>query len=122
MFNAITRARPLCSTVPADRRAKCALQRLYAGPTLAERDAVLRLFRSGTRGFRDLRINDRGVARVTLIGRCNGRGAAEANVAGHIMRTLRARPAVRWVKIYDRLGQTERPWGRSDSIPACLEP
>ena len=29
---------------------------------------------------------------------------------------------VRWVKIYDASGHTERPFGHSDSIPSALAP
>ncbi len=29
---------------------------------------------------------------------------------------------VRWVKIYDASGHTERPFGHSDSIPFALAP
>jgi hypothetical protein len=32
-------------------------------------------------------------------------------VAGEIMRTLKQFPSVRWVKIYDPLGNTEHPTG-----------
>ena len=36
--------------------------------------------------------------------------------------TLKQFPSVRWMKIYDAAGRTERPTGNSDSIPECLEP
>jgi hypothetical protein len=108
--------------VPKGGRPKGAMQRLYAGPTQAELDAGLRFVASGTRGFRDLWINDRGVARVTVRGPCDSGGSADGTVASQIMPTLRSRPAVDWVKIYDKRGVTEEPWGRTDSIPFCLEP
>jgi hypothetical protein len=38
------------------------------------------------------------------------------------MPTLKQFPSVRWVKIYDQNGRTERPFGHSDSIPFSLEP
>jgi hypothetical protein len=38
------------------------------------------------------------------------------------MPTLRQLAGVDWVKIYSPSGHTERPTGRSDSIPVCLEP
>lgn len=113
---------PVTRKVPKGRRAEAALQRLYAGPTQTELGASLRFIRSGTRGFRDLRINSRGIARVTLRGPCDSGGSALVTVASQIMPTLRSRPAVDWVKIYDRDGVTEEPWGRTDSIPYCLEP
>lgn len=113
---------PVKRKVPTGRRAAGALQRLYAGPTERERERGLRFLASGTRGFRDLRVNDRGVARVTLKGPCDSRGAAEGTVADQIMPTLRSRPAIDWIKILDRHGQTLEPRGRRDSIPACLEP
>jgi hypothetical protein len=43
-------------------------------------------------------------------------------VAGEIMPTLRQFASVDYVKIYDPAGTTEQPIGRSDSVPACLEP
>ena len=113
---------PVKRKVPKGRRAEAALQRLYAGPTKAELDRGLRFLPSGTRGFRNLWVNDRGVARVTLKGPCDSGGAAQGTVANQVMPTLRSRPAIEWVKIYDRLGDTLQPWGRRDSIPACLEP
>lgn len=108
--------------VPKGRRAESALQRLYAGPTQAEMARGLRFLPSRTRGFGDLRVNDRGVARVTLKGPCDSLGSALVTVASQIMPTLRSRPAIHWIKVYDRHGDTERPWGKHDSIPACLEP
>ena len=108
--------------VPKGARAKGALQRLYAGPTRSELTRGLRFLSSGTTGFRDLRINDRKIARVTLKGPCDSGGAAQGTVADQIRPTLRSRPSTDWVKIYDRQGETLRPWGRTDSIPACLEP
>jgi len=38
------------------------------------------------------------------------------------MPTLKQLPGVRWVKIYDASGHTERPFGHSDSIPFALAP
>jgi hypothetical protein len=113
---------PVKRKVPRGRRAEASLQRLYAGPTEGELDAGLRFVASGTRGFRDLWVNGRAVARVTLRGPCDSGGSAEVTVASEVMATLRSRPAIDWVKIYDRRGETGQPWGRSDSIPACLEP
>jgi hypothetical protein len=113
---------PVTRKVPKGRRAVGALQRLYAGPTAAELDAGLRFVASGTRGFRNLWVNDRKIARVTLKGPCDSGGSALVTVANLIMPTLRSRPPVDWVKIYDRHGVTEEPWGLGDSIPFCLEP
>ncbi|MEA2025381.1 MAG: hypothetical protein U9O18_01685 [Chloroflexota bacterium] len=113
---------PVKRKVPRGARAEGAMQRLYAGPTQAEIDADLRLFTSKTKGFRDLWINARGIARVTLRGPCDSGGAASTTIATHIMPTLRSRPAIDWVKIYDKTGHTLWPWGRSDSLPGCLQP
>ena len=62
-----------------------------------------------------------GVARVWLTGRLSS-GGSTFTVASEIMPTLKQFPSVRWVKIYDRNGRTERPFGHSDSIPFSLEP
>ena len=113
---------PVKRKVPKGRRAEAALQRLYAGPTRAELGRGLRLLPSATHGFRDFRLSHGGVARVTLKGPCDSRGAAQGTVADQIRPTLKSRPAVKWVKIHDRFGQTLQPWGKRDSIPACLEP
>ena len=43
-------------------------------------------------------------------------------VADEIMATLRQFDTVDVVKIFDPFGRTERPTGRTDSIPGCLEP
>jgi hypothetical protein len=97
-----------------------ALQRLFAGPTLAELRAGLRFESSRTTGFSKVTIADR-VARVWLTGGCSSRGST-FTVANEIMPTLRQFASVRWVKIYSPWGLTERPTGHSDSIPVCLEP
>jgi hypothetical protein len=97
-----------------------ALQRLFAGPTLSERAVGLRFIASKATGFTHLTIGDH-VARVQLIGGCNS-GASTFTIANEIRPTLRQFPSVRWVKIYDPAGHTERPHGHTDSIPACLEP
>lgn len=113
---------PVERKVPKGGRPHGALLRLYAGPTQNEINGDLRFIASGTTGFRDLRINKAGVARVTLRGPCDAGGSAEITVASQVMATLRSRPSVDWVKIYDRDGDTQSPRGKTDSIPACLEP
>lgn len=113
---------PVTRTVPTGRRAEAALQRLYAGPTEQELGAGLRFLPSGTTGFRDLRVNRRAIARLVLRGPCDSGGSALVTVGDQIMATLRSRPAIEWVKIYDRRNETLQPWGRTDSIPGCLEP
>jgi hypothetical protein len=97
-----------------------ALQRLFAGPTRAERVQSLRFVASGATGFSNLTISG-GVARVQLTGGCRSNGST-FTVANEIRPTLRQLPSVHWVKIYDPSGHTERPSGHSDSIPECLEP
>ena len=97
-----------------------ALQRLFAGPTAAEQAIGLRLVASGATGFSSLSIRY-GVARVRLTGNCSS-GGSTFTIADQIMPTLKQFRGVHWVKIYDRYGRTERPYGYSDSIPECLEP
>ena len=57
---------------------------------------------------------------VTTVGTTDP--SATFTVANLIRPTLRQFSNVDYVKIYDPSGHTERPTGRSDSIPACLEP
>ncbi|MDF5755239.1 GerMN domain-containing protein [Spongiactinospora sp. TRM90649] len=97
-----------------------ALQRLFAGPTKAERTAGLRLVTSQATGFSKLTVRH-GVARVYLTGDCDSRGSTYT-VADQIFPTLKQFRSIRWVKIYDADGRTERPTGRTDSIPPSLEP
>ncbi|HSJ46049.1 MAG TPA: hypothetical protein VK923_15355 [Euzebyales bacterium] len=108
-------------SVPVPAVARGALHRVYAGPTRAERRDGLTLLRSQSTGFTNLSVNRRRIARVQLTGGCDS-GGSTVTVAGEIMPTLRQFPTVRWVKVYDPQGTTEIPTGRSDSIPACLEP
>jgi hypothetical protein len=102
------------------RAAFGAMQRLFAGPTQAERAHSLRFVASGATGFRNLTISD-GVARVQLTGHCSS-GGSTYTVANQIRPTLKQFGSVHWVKIYDPSGHTERPTGHTDSIPECLEP
>ena len=97
-----------------------AMQRLFAGPTQAELARGLRFVSSGATGFRILSIRD-GVARVQLLGKISS-GGSTFTIANEIMPTLKQFRSVHWVKIYDRNGHTERPFGHSDSIPFSLEP
>ena len=96
------------------------LDRLFAGPTAAERARGLRLLRSQSTGWTRLRIHD-GIARVQLTGGCSS-GGSTVTVAGEIMPTLRQLWRVDHVKIYDPSGTTLTPWGHTDSQPECLEP
>jgi hypothetical protein len=97
-----------------------AMQRLFAGPTQTELARGLKFVSSGATGFKILGIRD-GVARVQLLGKISS-GGSTFTIANEIMPTLKQFPSVRWVKIYDRFGHTERPLGHSDSIPFSLEP
>ena len=97
-----------------------AMQRLFAGPTQAELARGLKFVSSGATGFKILSIRD-GVARVQLLGKISS-GGSTFTIASEIMPTLKQFRSVRWVKIYDRFGHTERPFGHSDSIPFSLEP
>jgi hypothetical protein len=112
---------PVSRSVPETGRAGSALHRLFAGPTIAEQADGLRLVRSHANGFRDLRIGRSGIARVTLTGGCDA-GGADLTVADEIMPTLRQFPSADWVKILDPDGETQRPYGPTDSIPDCLAP
>ena len=96
------------------------LQRLFAGPTQAERALGLRFVASKATGFKNLRISN-GVARVQLTGGCSS-GGSTFTVVNEIRPTLKQFPSVHWVKIYDPSGHTERPYGHTDSIPKSLEP
>jgi hypothetical protein len=115
--------RSVSRTVPRSRprvdEAESALLRLWAGPSQEEKRDGLRFRPSATTGFRDFRLNDAGVARLTLKGRCDGHGAA-LTVADQVMATLRQFRGVDAVKLFDRIGQTQEPTGASDSIPDCL--
>ena len=112
----VPRARQVRTFTPATGL----MDRLFAGPVPAERADGLRLVRSGATGFADLRVSD-GIARVRLTGGCDS-GGSTVTIAGEIMPMLRQFASVRWVKIYGPGGHTERPHGRVDSIPTCLEP
>ncbi|MER7506387.1 GerMN domain-containing protein [Nonomuraea pusilla] len=111
---------PVSRPVAPPDTAYGALQRLFAGPTQAERARGLRFAASGATGFGKLTVRD-GVARVHLTGRCSS-GGSTFTVADQIMPTLKQFPSIKWVKIYDAAGRTERPTGPGDSIPQCLEP
>ncbi len=107
-------------TLVAAAPAGAALNHLFAGPTAAEFAAGLRVVKSEATGWKNLSISN-GVARVTLTGGCNSRGST-MTIANLITPTLKQFSTVRYVKIYDPAGRTERPTGYSDSIPFCLEP
>lgn len=96
------------------------MDRLFAGPTPTEYAQGLRLLSSKATGWTGLSIKN-GVARVRLTGGCSS-GGSTASIAGEVFPTLRQFASVDFVKIYDPAGTTEVPWGRSDSIPECLEP
>ena len=97
------------------------MDRIFAGPTAAERAAGLRFLSSRATDWTNLSINVFRVARVQLVGGCSS-GGSTVSIAGHIMPTLRQFDSVDWVKILGPLGRTERPFGQVDSIPECLEP
>ena len=111
---------PVTRPVRARHKAAGLLDRVFAGPTAAEHASGLRLLRSKARSWADLSIaND--VARVRLTRSCSS-GGSTVTVAGEIMPTLRQLAAVDFVKVLAPDGSTGTPTGRSDSIPACLEP
>jgi hypothetical protein len=112
--------RSVLRPVPAAYPATGLLDRLFAGPTRAERAAGLRFVSSRATGFRSVSVKDQ-VARLRLTGGCDSAGST-FTIADQVMPTLRRLPTVSWIKIYDPSGHTEQPTGRSDSIPTCLEP
>lgn len=111
---------PVSRPVQPASPARGVLDRLFAGPVPSESRDGLRLLRSQATDFADLSIGG-GIARVRLVGGCDSQGST-VTVAGEIMPTLRQFSTVDWVKILDPAGNTERPTGRTDSIPTCLEP
>jgi hypothetical protein len=108
--------RPVLPITPATG----VMDRLFAGPTPAERKDGLRGVRSHARGFTALSIAD-GIARVQLTGRCSSDGST-FTVADEILPTLRQFDNVDAVKVYDPSGNTGNPNGSRDSIPGCLQP
>ena len=96
------------------------LDRIFAGPTIGEQAAGLRLVTSGATGFTAVTVS-RGIARLRLTGGC-AREARSFTIADSIIPTLRRLRTVDWVKIYHPAGQTLYPTGRRDSVPACLSP
>lgn len=106
--------------VPTPAVGRGALTALFAGPTAFDRPAGLTFVNSEASGFTGLRIRN-GIARVRLTGGCAS-GGSTFTIANEIMRTLKRLPTVDFVKIFDPHGHTERPAGRVDSIPTCLEP
>lgn len=106
--------------VPARTPATGLMDRLFAGPTASERSRGLQLLSSRATGFTRLSIVS-GVARLRLTGGCSS-GGSTVSIAQEIFATLKQLSNVRFVKIYDPAGHTERPTGARDSIPFCLEP
>lgn len=119
-MNAGRHATAVSRPVAAPATAYGALQRLFAGPTQAEKAQGLRFVSSKATGFSKLTIRN-GIARVYLTGRVAGGGAA-FTVADQIRPTLKQFPSVKWVKIYDAAGTTQQPDGPTDSVPQSLEP
>lgn len=111
---------PVVRRVPAAAPAAGVLDRLFAGPTLAERRAGLRLVTSKATGFRNLSVSG-GVARVRLTGGCDS-GGSTFTIANLIDPTLVAFPNIDAVKIFSPSGQTGNPTGPGGSIPDCLNP
>jgi Sporulation and spore germination len=109
--------RPIATSAPAHGL----MDRLFAGPTAAERSSGLRFVASRATDYQKLTVSTGAVARVQLVGGCSS-GGSTVTIANEIMPTLRRLPNVSWVKVYDPAGRTERPTGQVDSIPVCLEP
>jgi hypothetical protein len=113
---AVTRTAPAGSNLP-----EAVLDAFFAGPTAGEAAQGLAAITSGTTGFRELRIDENGVAHVTLAGTCSS-GGATYTIAQPLMKNLLQFAEIDYVKIYDEAGQTGTPEGLSHSIPFCLEP
>lgn len=113
---AVSRMAPAGSNLP-----EAVLTEFFRGPTAEEAEQGLAAITSGATGFQALRIDEDGVAYVTLEGPCSSMGATYT-IAQPLMKNLRQFPDIDYVKIYDAEGQTEQPEGLSDSIPFCLEP
>ena len=103
--------RPVRRPVIPPAVARGALQRLFAGPTVADMANGLSFLASKATGIRLWSIRD-GVARVQLTGGCNA-GGSTASVAMEIMPTLKQFASVHWVKIYDPAGHTASRPGTS---------
>jgi hypothetical protein len=113
---AVTRTAPAGAGLPA-----AVLAAFFEGPTAGEAAQGLEAITSGATGFRELRIDDAGVAHVTLEGPCSS-GGATYTIAQPLMKNLLQFEEIDYVKIYDEAGQTGTPAGASNSIPFCLEP
>ena len=112
--------RPVLRRVPAATPANGLMHQLFAGPTGAERADGLRLVRSQAWGADVFAISDT-VARVKLRRSCDS-GGSTFTVADLVLPTLKQLANVDAVKVYDPSGRTQEPAGRTDSVPACLEP
>jgi hypothetical protein len=97
--------RPVLTGTPATG----VMDRIYAGPTQAEKAAGLILVTSRTTEWYNLRISD-GIARVQLKWVCGG-GSTVVTVADEIFPSLRQFASVDYVKIYGPDGTTEYPTG-----------
>lgn len=116
--------------VPFPAVSRGQLHRFYAGPTPAEkRDGLVvvhslvlpgSLEEEHRTGFTDLRVSN-GVLHMAFNRPCSS-GGSTITPANQLMPTLTYWSTVDHVKLYDEDGSTADPTGRSDSIPACLEP
>lgn len=113
---AVPRLVPSGSNLP-----EAVLMEYFNGPTAEEQAQGLTLITSGVTGFSQLRIEDE-VAHLYLTGPCNSQGATYTVAQPLIANLLQFAPQVLYVKIYDQNGNTAQPTGKTNSIPACLEP
>jgi hypothetical protein len=113
---AVSRTAPAGSNLP-----EAVLTEFFQGPTAEEARQGLVAITSGATGFRELHIDQDGIAHVTLDGPCSSMGATYT-IAQPLMKNLLQFEEIDYVKIYDAEGETEVPEGRSSSIPFCLEP
>jgi hypothetical protein len=96
------------------------LDEFFKGPSDVERNSGLAVISNGFTGYSRLEFANGGV-HVYLAGTCQSNGTLYT-IARPLMLNLKQFPGVRFVKIYDQLGNTRQPSARVDSVPACLDP
>jgi hypothetical protein len=96
------------------------LDEFFKGPSDVERNSGLAVIRNGFTGYSRLEFANGGV-HVYLTGACQSNGTLYT-IARPLMLNLKQFPEIRFVKIYDQIGNTRQPSARVDSVPACLDP
>lgn len=112
---------PVTRFVPSSRNVvNSVLDEFFKGPGDVERNQGLTVVDNGFTGYSKLKFVNDGVY-VYLTGKCQSNGTLYT-IARPLMANLKQFPEIKFVKIYDHLGQTRAPAARVDSIPACLDP